>query len=178
MSDVDRGKAVIESGKYASGSPASTGSAGSAGGVVLNRVRAWLARFICPMYPRDLDLLTLWIAHTHLVSETYTTPRLLIESPVPESGKTTVLEHLQRLCVHPLQMATVNSPAMLTRVLENGPRTLLIDEADRSLNPDKPGIDDLIAVLNSGYKKGAIRPVLVPTKGGNWETAEMPTFAP
>jgi hypothetical protein len=49
---------------------------------------------------------------------------------------------------------------------------------DRSLNPDKPGIDDLIAVLNSGYKKGATRPVLVPAKGGNWETAEMPTFAP
>ena len=54
---------------------------------------------------------------------------------------------------------------MITRVLENGPRTLLIDEADRSLNQDKPGIDDLIAVLNSGYKKGATRPVLVPIKG-------------
>ncbi len=160
------------------GSDASTALAGSDRGVVLNRVRDWLARFICPMYPRDLDLLTLWIAHTHLVNETYTTPRLLIESPVPESGKTTVLEHLQWLCAHPLQMATVSSSAMLTRVLENGIRTLLIDEADRSLNPDKPGIDDLIAVLNSGYKKGATRPVLVPAKGGNWETAEMSTFAP
>jgi hypothetical protein len=159
-------------------SPVSTGLAGSETGVVLNRVRVWLSRFICPMYPRDLDLLTLWIAHTHLVNETYTTARLLVESPVPESGKTTVLEHLQRLCVHPLQMATVSSPAMITRVLENGIRTLLIDEADRSLSPDKPGIDDLIAVLNSGYKKGATRPVLVPAKGGSWETAEMPTFAP
>jgi len=172
---VAKGKAIFDSGKYA-GSTASTGSAGSNTGA-LNRLRHWLSRFICPMYPRDLDLLTLWIAHTHLVNETYTTPRLLIESPVPESGKTTVLEHLERLCVNPLQMATVSSPAMITRVLEHGTRTLLIDEADRSLNPDKPGIDDLIAVLNSGYKKGATRPVLVPVKGG-WETAEMPTFAP
>ena len=98
--------------------------------------------------------------------ETYTTPRLLIESPVPESGKTTVLEHLERLCVQPIQMATVSSPAMITRVLDNGVRTLLIDEADRSLSPDKPGIDDLIAVLNSGYKKGATRPVLVPSQRG------------
>ena len=171
------GLAGSETGGCATASTASTGLAGSAGGA-LNRARAWLERFICPMYPRDLDLMALWIAHTYLVNETYTTPRLLIESPVPESGKTTVLEQFQHLCVHPLQMATVSSPAMITRVLENGTRTLLIDEADRSLSPDKPGIDDLIAVLNSGYKKGATRPVLVPGRGGTWETAEMPTFAP
>jgi hypothetical protein len=158
--------------------PGSAGSSGSHTGVVLNRIRNWLQRFICPMDPRDLDLLTLWAAHTHLVMETYTTPRLLIESPVPESGKTTVLEHLERLCVQPIQMATVSSPAMITRVLDTGVHTLLIDEADRSLSPDKPGIDDLIAVLNSGYKKGATRPVLIPSKGGGWDTAMMPTFAP
>lgn len=145
---------------------------------MLNRVRAWFGRFICPMDARDLDLLTLWAAHTHLVNETYTTPRLLIESPVPESGKTTVLDHLERLCVNPLQMASVSSPAMLTRVLETGMRTFLIDEADRSLRDDKPGVEDLLAVLNSGYRKGATRPVLVPSKGGGWDTAAMPTFAP
>jgi hypothetical protein len=50
-------------------------------------------------------------------------------------------------------MATVSSPAMVTRVLDNGVHTLLIDEADRSLNPDQPGIDDLIAVLNSGLRR-------------------------
>jgi hypothetical protein len=73
-------------------------------------------------------------------------------------------------------MATLNSPAMLTRLLKKGMRTILIDEADRSLNPDKPGIDDLIAVLN--YKKGATRPVLVPIKGGGWDVDEMPTYSP
>jgi hypothetical protein len=34
-----------------------------------------------------------------------------------------------------------------------------------------------LAVLNSGYKRGATRPVLVPVKGGAWEPKEMPTFA-
>jgi hypothetical protein len=163
----------------------STGSAGSNGEATepvtepLTKVRAWLARFIYPMAERDLDLLALWIAHTHLVHETYTTPRLLIESPVPESGKTTVLEHLERLCVKPVQMANVSSPAMITRLLNADMRTILIDEADRSLDPDKPGIGDLIAVLNSGYKKGATRPVNVSNaKGNGWTVAEMPTFAP
>lgn len=97
---------------------------------------------------------------------------------MPGSGKTTVLEHLQRLCLHPVQMASLSSPALLTRMLDAGLRTVLIDEADRSLDPKKDGIADLLAVLNSGYKKGGTRPVLTPGKGGAWNVSEMPTFAP
>jgi hypothetical protein len=145
---------------------------------VLDDVRAWLGRFLATVAESDLDLLALWAVHTHVALETYTTPRLLIDSPVPGSGKTTALEHLQRLCLAPVQMATISSPAMLARLLVNGLRTMLIDEADRSLDPKKEGIPDLLAILNSGYKRGATRPVLVPVKGGSWDVAEMPTFAP
>ena len=49
---------------------------------------------------------------------------------------------------------------------------------DRSLSPNKPGVEDLIAILNSGYRRGATRPVLVPVKGGAWEVKEMPTYCP
>jgi hypothetical protein len=137
-----------------------------------------LERFICTMHDRDLDLLALWAAHTHLVMETYTTPRLVIDSPVPGSGKTTVLEHLERLCPRPVQMASLSSPALLTRMLSAGMRTVLIDEADRSLSPDKEGVGELLAVLNSGYKRGGTRPVLTPAKGGDWKVSEMPTYSP
>jgi hypothetical protein len=129
------------------------------------------------MRDSDLDLLALWAAHSHLVLETYTSPRLMIDSPVPGSGKTTVLEHLERLCHHPVQMASLSSPALLTRMLDAGMRTLLIDEADRSLSPDKPDVAELLAVLNSGYKRGGTRPVLTPCKDG-WNVSEMPTYAP
>lgn len=149
-----------------------------AGSRVLDGVRKWLGRYLLTVTDADLDLLTLWAAHTHLVTETYTTPRLLLDSPLPGSGKTTCLEHLQRLCVRPVQMAAVSSPALLTRMLEDGIRTLLIDEADRTLRPDKEGTPDLLALLNAGYKKGATRPVLVPEKGGGWVPKEMPCFAP
>jgi len=141
-------------------------------------VRAWLGRFVSTVHESDLDLLTLWAAHTHLCVETFTTPRLLLDSPVPGSGKTTTLEHLDKLCLNPVQMATLSSPAMLVRILDAGLRTILIDEADRSLAPDKEGIGDLIAVLNSGYKRGGTRPVLTPAKDGGWRVSEMPTFAP
>ena len=33
-------------------------------------------------------------------------------------------------------------------------------------------------MLNSGYRSGATRPVLVPVQGGGWAAQDMPTFAP
>ncbi len=147
-------------------------------GAALSDVRRWLARFVCTVDDSDLDLMALWAAHTHLCVETYTSPRLILDSPVPGSGKTTVLEHFERLCLHPVQMASLSSPALLTRMLDAGIRTCLIDEADRSLAADKDGVGELLAVLNSGYKRGGTRPVLVPTKNDGWQAKEMPTFSP
>lgn len=156
-----------------SGSPSSEPT-----GNILDNVKTWIRRFVVFVGEDDADTITLWIVHTHLALELYTTPRLTIDSPVPGSGKTTLIEHMQRLCFQPLTAASLSSPAMLARVLDNGPRTILIDEVDRALNPKKEGVEDLIAVLNSGYKRGGTRPVLIPVKGGGWEVAEMTTFAP
>lgn len=147
-------------------------------GAVLDDVREWFGRYITVLNEPDLDLLTLWAAHTHLAFECYTSPRLIIDSPVHGSGKTTVLEHLERLARRSVQMASLSSPALLTRMLDVEQRTVLIDEADRSLDPKKEGIAELVAVLNSGYKRGGTRPVLVPCKEGGWNVKEMTTFSP
>lgn len=145
---------------------------------VLQALRTWLGTYISVVEDNDLDLLALWAAHTHVANETYTSPRLMIDSTMPGSGKTTVLEHLQRFCLNSVQAAAVTSPALLARMLDKELRTILIDEVDRSLDPKRPGVGDLIAILNSGYKRGATRPVLVPSKGGEWDVSEMPTYAP
>lgn len=145
---------------------------------VLDDLVAHFRRYIAMPDPEDYKLLALWTVATHLAVELYTNPRLLIDSTMPGSGKTTVLEHLAHLCLLPVQAASISSPALLVRLLQHGVRTLLIDEVDRSLNPKKPGVEDLIGIINSGYKRGATRPVLVPSKGGNWEVREMPTFCP
>jgi hypothetical protein len=143
----------------------------------LNETRAWFQKYIYVVNDTDLDVLALWTIHTHLCVETYTTPRLLIDSPVPGSGKTTVLEHLSKLAYRPALAASV-SQAVLPRITADGVRTLLLDEADRMLNPKRPGVEDLLAVLNSGYKLGGMRIANAPKKGGGWEFEELPTFSP
>lgn len=157
-------------------SAGSTGSAYSMG-ELLDILRNWITRFIYVQEESDLDIIPLWIIHTHLATELYTSPRLLIDSPLPGSGKTTLLEHLSQFCKDPVQMASVSSGAMLGRITKDGTRTLLIDEADRALDPKRPNVGDLIALLNSGYKRGSTRPVLVQ-KNKDWEIEEMPTFSP
>jgi hypothetical protein len=52
----------------------------------------WWNRFIAVTNQDDLYLLTLWTVHTHLVKELYSTPRLLVDSIMEGSGKTTVLD--------------------------------------------------------------------------------------
>lgn len=148
------------------------------GAALLDDLVTWWARFISVTNADDLDLLALWSVHTHLVDELYTTPRLLVDSIMEGSGKTTVLEHLNKLCINPIQAASISSPALIPRLLDKAMRTILIDEAHRALRKEKPGVEDLLGIVNTGYKKGATRPVLVPSRGGGWDVDEMSTFAP
>ncbi|MDJ0317853.1 DUF3631 domain-containing protein [Arthrobacter antibioticus] len=157
---------------------ASNASNGSLLGEVLIRSRVWLSRFICVMDDADLDILALWAVHTHFCDVSYTTPRLQIDSTMPNSGKTTVLEHLERLSFNPLQASSISSPALIPRMIDKGLTTILIDEADRTLDPKKPEVGELIAIINAGYKRGASRPTLVPVAGGGWDVHRMPTYSP
>jgi hypothetical protein len=146
------------------------------GSALLDDLERWFGRFICVSFEGDLALLALWAAHTHLVNELRTTPRLQIDSPMPNSGKTTVLDHFSRLCHRPIQIASPPSQALIPRILEYETRTILLDEVDRILRPESPSTPDLLAITNSGYRVGATRPVLEPTKGGGWRAVEMSTF--
>jgi hypothetical protein len=168
---------------FPTGSTGRTGSTGTPidGSVLLDDLRDWYATYIRPYDNTDLNLLSVFTAHTHVPVECYTSPRLQIDSSMYGSGKTTLCEHLHRLCGHGVLIGQVSSPAMMARLLFANPElpaTLIIDEADRNLKPDRQGVDDLLSVLNSGYKFGATRPVTVPDGQGGWRVENMPTFAP
>ena len=146
------------------------------GSGVLDDIVEWHARFIRFTHDGDVFLLTLWIAHTHLSIELYTTPRLRIDSISYGSGKTTVLEHLDRLCRGSQLISTLPSVALIPRLIDLRPTTLLLDEIDRTLDPKNPGVPEVLAVINSGYQFGAKRPVLIQDGDGNWVPKDLSTF--
>jgi hypothetical protein len=148
------------------------------GAARLDQVKEWLQRFILVVDPLDYDLLTLWVAHTFLSKQVYSTPRLRIDSAVYGAGKTTVLEHLSRLCYKSIGPALVGSAALVADLVADDPHTLLLDEIDRMLAPGRPGNDVLVAVINTGYRWGAYRLTRRQVKGGGWEQLKHSTFAP
>src|SRR5262245_6308999 len=95
------------------------------------------------------DICALWGMHTYLIDRFFISPRLGIQSPTKQCGKTTLLDVLSRLVPRPLPSQNV-TPAAIFRVVEAHQPTLLIDEADTFLYNN----DDLRGILN-GNRKGS-----------------------
>lgn len=135
------------------------------GGELLDDTREFINRFCAFPSAACLDAVTLWAAHAHMVEHFYTTPRLALLSPEASSGKTRVLEVLDLLV--PESMFSVSpSPATVFRKLAKCQITLLLDECDTVFT--KRGKDDtnedLRALINSGYKRGATIPRCIGPK--------------
>ena len=77
-------------------------------------------------------------------------PRLLLTSPEPSCGKTTVLDLVESLAWHGLRASSYTAAA-LYRLGNQGGVTLLLDEADNA-QLTRPG--PLQALINSGHRRG------------------------
>ena len=84
----------------------------------------------------DPDAIALWIVGTYLMNHWTRFPKLLVVSPERECGKTTTLEAIEGL-VFKGKMASSITAAALTRCIEKDSPTLLIDEADLTLQDNK-----------------------------------------
>jgi hypothetical protein len=131
------------------------GSGERHGHEVLDEVTAFVARFSVFPDQHCAPTLALWYAHTHAVDHFYVTPRLILDSAEPGSGKTRVLEVAQYLVAAP-EMTINSTPAAIFRMVSAGPLTLLFDEVDAIFNgKNGGGNEDLRALLNAGYKRSA-----------------------
>jgi hypothetical protein len=144
---------------------------------VLDDVAAFVARFSVFPSAHCAPTLALWCAHTHAVDQFYVTPRLVLDSAEPGSGKTRVLEVAQYLVRTP-EMTISATPAALFRLVSMGPITILFDEVDAIFNPKNGGNnEDLRGLLNAGYKRSAtIARCVGDTK--NMKVARFPVYAP
>lgn len=143
---------------------------------VLDDAHEFIGRF-CSFPTEHAHLaVTLWAAHAHMVEEFHTSPRLALLSPEPGSGKTRVLEVLDTLVPEPMFSLSA-SPAAVFRTLADRQITLLFDEIDtvfRAKGKDDNN-EDLRALLNAGYKRGATIPRCV---GSKHEVQHFAVFAP
>jgi Protein of unknown function (DUF3631) len=143
----------------------------------LDGAAAWLQRYLSVPSEHCITVLALWAAHTHAAKSFYVTPRLIIDSAEPESGKTRVLELLNLITRAPI--FTMNTTiAALYRRLAGEPRTILLDETDAVFAKGAAqNHEDLRALLNAGYKRGATVDRCVGD-GSKMKVVEFPAFAP
>lgn len=142
-------------------------------GSVLDDLHDWLARYIVPTEGEDLWALTLWATHTHFLDQAGASPRLLLTSALPESGKTTALEHLERFTADPLLIANAPTPAYAARVAER--HTLLIDEADTHVGGGGDA-GQLFGIVNAGYRPSGTYGVLEADESGKYVPVQHPVF--
>jgi hypothetical protein len=145
------------------------------GAQLLDDVHNFIGRFCAFPSGHAQIAVTLWAAHTHAIGHFYTTPRLILSSPEAGSGKTRVLEVLDLLVSEPMFSLNASPPAIF-RTLCKRQVTLLMDEVDAIFS--KKGKDDshedLRALLNAGYKRGATIPRCV---GPRHDVTEFPVYA-
>jgi hypothetical protein len=125
------------------------------GAQVLGYVAAYLDEFASFASPAARDAVALWATHCHVRDNDgrlmwRATPRLLLVSSEPGSGKTRVLELLGRLCPNVFGIDSEPTVAALAHTLGREHASVLLDEADILFGRGarKEGVR---AVLNAGY---------------------------
>lgn len=147
------------------------------GAAVLRDIYDFTGRFVA--YPSSHAHVahSLWIAHTHLMDVWECTPRIAFLSTEPGSGKSRALEVSELLVPEPVHAVSA-TPAYLFRKIgqsEDALPTVLFDEVDTIYGPKAAGNEELRALLNSGYRRGAVAGRCV-VKGKEVCTEELPSY--
>jgi hypothetical protein len=121
-------------------------------GSLLDELEAFIRRYVV-VSDAQAAAITLWVAHTHTLDATDTTPYLHITSAEAESGKSRLIEILELLVPQPLTTAGSVTVAVIYRAIDALSPTFLLDEADNML-ADRTQKAELLGVINSGWRRG------------------------
>lgn len=137
-------------------------------------LRRFFGRFLILRVPELGHALALWALHTWCLRSFTVTPRLNVSSPEKRSGKSRVVEVMSCVAARP-EMVVLPSAAAVYRLTEAIQPTWLLDEVDNLLASGDEARAALLAVINSGYRKGA---TVAKTEkvGDRWEVTRFRIF--
>jgi len=134
------------------------------GANILDDIVAMIRRYVV-LELHEAYAIALWILHTHVLDAFSISPRLAIQSPVPECGKTTLLSLVGHLVRRPLTAVDLTGPALF-RTIELYRATVMLDEANNWLTNDR---GDLLRLLDAGHRRGGQVVRLGSGPAGNYQ---------
>jgi hypothetical protein len=147
------------------------------GAALLSELSITVGKYVI-MEPRQRDAVALWAAHAHAHDLRDLSPPLVIKSAMMRSGKSKLIEALERIVPRPLFLSGI-TVAFLERVIETRRPTILIDEYDALTRADPALAEAARAQLNrSSRRRGARVGKNVPLPGGGYEARIFSTWAP
>ena len=115
---------------------------------LLDEIAVTLSQYVIFRSPEEADAVALWCVGTYLMDVWQLFPKLLINSPERECGKTTLLLAIEALVENGMIASSI-TPAAIYRIIEHRRPTLLIDEADRFLKYS----EELNGIINAGHTR-------------------------
>jgi hypothetical protein len=124
------------------------------GASLLDDVVAFIGRYVACSHAA-LTVMALWVMHTWAVDAFDVSPRLFVSSQEPGSGKSRTLEVCKVLVRAPLFMANVSESYLFRRV-DAERCTVLHDEIDTVFGSKARDREELRAMFNAGWERGAV----------------------
>ncbi|HOJ07292.1 MAG: hypothetical protein DAHOPDDO_02131 [Ignavibacteriaceae bacterium] len=118
---------------------------------LFNKIRDYLKKYVFIDNQNVYDLLSIWIIGTYVFRIFRHYPYVHIQAE-KGSGKSHLFEIIKPLCFNGAMYVTLTT-ATLFRDVDRNSRTLLLDEIEDFKKYNKPGFNDLMSILNSGYAK-------------------------
>ncbi|HUN77407.1 MAG TPA: DUF3631 domain-containing protein [Solirubrobacteraceae bacterium] len=143
---------------------------------MLDRVGAFVGRFVVLPSEAARIALALYVLHTHAIDAAEATPYLLVLSPERQSGKTRLLEVAELLVRSPWRVAGASEAALFRRIERDRP-SLLLDEIDAVFASSTERVEPLRCLLNAGNRHGASVSRVV-AKGKSMEVVDFAVFCP
>src|SRR5262245_20027537 len=136
-----------------------------------------LKRFVMIKDDRTYRLLAVWTLSTYVYECFDFMPIIWVTSPTRRSGKTRLLEVLAQLASRPSGIKINPTEAIIFTACDRGV-TLILDEVEKLRGKDIDTHGAIMAVLNSGFQRGASVSRMRKNKDGEMVEATFNTYGP